>query len=455
MQSNDKDDIGKNAEEFVANTCSKMFLPDFVVKNPKFKKRNSVENEMADVLVLFQDHVIGFQVKAKREVKKASEKSDTDIKRIYKRIGDGIGQLSSIKSALDAHESVSVKNSAGIDFDLKSEQVHKIVGVVIIDLAGEEKFPENEQSDILGVFTYHDGIPVHIFMRNDFELIALELDTIPDFLTYLDIREQLYDREILIPWVSERDYLALYKMRPDMIQGALNGEVDSVAISEGHWDSYIQSNKSQERDKSNKNSYVVDEIIKEFRASIGYAGPVVDGRNDSVPGTTEGYLATINQLASLTRIERRACGDYFIPCLRRADKSGHAHTLYLIPEKNKGVLFLSTTKSREQRVEVLRSLCAMAYCRFNLSEVIGIATENMTTTGRSHDFAYIKDVDFENRAELIDAASKTFGNMRHIRHSEYGGDALIKAARGTGKAKIGRNDRCPCGSGKKYKKCCL
>ena len=67
----DQGDIGKKAEELVSHICSKMFLPDFVVNNPKFKKRNRVENEMADVLVLFQDFLIGFQVKAKYELKKS------------------------------------------------------------------------------------------------------------------------------------------------------------------------------------------------------------------------------------------------------------------------------------------------------------------------------------------------------------------------------------------------
>lgn len=31
----------------------------------------------------------------------------------------------------------------------------------------------------------------------------------------------------------------------------------------------------------------------------------------------------------------------------------------------------------------------------------------------------------------------------------------LPAERFTGNKKIGRNDPCPCGSGKKYKKCCL
>jgi uncharacterized protein YecA (UPF0149 family) len=40
-------------------------------------------------------------------------------------------------------------------------------------------------------------------------------------------------------------------------------------------------------------------------------------------------------------------------------------------------------------------------------------------------------------------------------------DAFLRSQRGEVEsidriaAKIGRNDRCPCGSGKKYKKCCL
>ena len=31
----------------------------------------------------------------------------------------------------------------------------------------------------------------------------------------------------------------------------------------------------------------------------------------------------------------------------------------------------------------------------------------------------------------------------------------VASRSGTGGAKVGRNEGCPCGSGKKYKKCCL
>ena len=39
------------------------------------------------------------------------------------------------------------------------------------------------------------------------------------------------------------------------------------------------------------------------------------------------------------------------------------------------------------------------------------------------------------------------------RESQGGVDAAVKTVRRTTE-KVGRNDPCPCGSGKKYKKCC-
>lgn len=455
----EKVDIGKQAEELVHRICEKMFLPDFVIRNPKFKTGGGIENEIADTLVLFKDTLIGFQVKAKKEVKKASEKNDTDIKRIYRRITSGIKQLGSIKSALDTNEAVDVTNSMGTKIQLDSSKVNKIVGVVIIDLVGEEQFPENEQSEILGGFSYRGNMPVHIFMRSDIELVAPELDTLPDFLEYLKVREQLYAREILIPYTSERDLLALYKMHPNMIQSALNGEPDVLAIGEGLWESYVTKYSIQrhQRDIDNSPSYFIDKIISEVHKSIGFTGFIPDRslRNDIAQGTVDNYFAAIGELASLTRLERRACGENLIPCLKRADKNGYAYSLYFMREKNKAILMMSSTKSRQQRSQELYSIAAMAYCKFGLQEFIGIATENYSVLTRSYDFVLMKGVSFENERELTEGGKKLFGNIRQVRHSEYAGHTVIKSAQGSKNTKIGRNEPCPCGSEKKYKKCCL
>ncbi|MBX9837795.1 MAG: SEC-C domain-containing protein [Silvanigrellaceae bacterium] len=44
------------------------------------------------------------------------------------------------------------------------------------------------------------------------------------------------------------------------------------------------------------------------------------------------------------------------------------------------------------------------------------------------------------------------GSLKHLLHSKLN---LLGTGIKQKKEKIGRNDRCPCGSGLKYKKCCL
>jgi len=50
---------------------------------------------------------------------------------------------------------------------------------------------------------------------------------------------------------------------------------------------------------------------------------------------------------------------------------------------------------------------------------------------------------------------KTKGNMSDLAAALAGARATAKPDPGSKKVKVGRNDSCPCGSGKKYKKCCL
>ena len=51
------------------------------------------------------------------------------------------------------------------------------------------------------------------------------------------------------------------------------------------------------------------------------------------------------------------------------------------------------------------------------------------------------------RDDAMDALKKTRGEPGNL-------TALLREA-AKGRTKVGRNDPCPCGSGKKYKKCCL
>ncbi|MBT8419408.1 MAG: SEC-C domain-containing protein, partial [Gammaproteobacteria bacterium] len=63
------------------------------------------------------------------------------------------------------------------------------------------------------------------------------------------------------------------------------------------------------------------------------------------------------------------------------------------------------------------------------------------------------DYAWEHNGEM-DALTK---NMAKSGETAKPGDLrkLLKASTSSSRNKIGRNEPCPCGSGKKYKKCCL
>lgn len=417
---------GAKAEDIVHQICEKIFMSDFVIPNPKFTKKSGVENEIADALILLNNNLLSFQVKSKKEIKKLSDKTDVDIGRIHKRIAEGISQLSSVKKALDAHEQLRVKNKVGIEIELNTKTVEKVTGIVILDLIGEELLPENERTEILGGFSWNNEIPVHIFMRSDLELIASEIDTPADFMSYLDMREKLYSKQILFPTVSERDYLGLYKLNPNIFTDAIAKKIDGFAISEGHWDEYVvnRADLREQRSKLNHSSYFVDKIISEIHTSIGFTDSKLEEnvlRNDIQQGTVANYFAVINELASLNRLERRTVGEMLLHCLTQAEKSGHSHALYTIPDKDKGVLILSTIKDRPSRVIGLQNLASMAYCRFGFNEIVGVATETLSADSRSYDFIAFKGVEFENKDELIQASHGCFKEGKSISTNEFTG----------------------------------
>jgi uncharacterized protein YecA (UPF0149 family) len=65
----------------------------------------------------------------------------------------------------------------------------------------------------------------------------------------------------------------------------------------------------------------------------------------------------------------------------------------------------------------------------------------------------LNDPDDEDRIEDEEAwKAKAREDLGGLAHEAY---MKLRPARPRATAKIGRNDPCPCGSGRKYKKCCL
>jgi predicted nicotinamide N-methyase len=414
-------DRGDEAEDLVEQICHKMFLEDFTVRNPKFLK-SGAEKEAADFLVPFGNTLLAFQVKSKTETKSAFEKEEKDFNRIENKISLGVDQLKTIKRALRSGHLKTITNGAGITLPFEGNRNTNLIGLVILELFGEEQFGDDERTAIYNGYIYRNDIPTHIFTRQVFDTISSEIDTIPDLISYLTARQEFYEKEALSPATHELDFLTLFKTQPEAIEKVLKGKLDLVVITDDLWKGYRNEHIDliSERDSRNRPSLLIDEVIKWLHTSIGYNPGTNDptGRSESSEGTVEKYYATIFELAAIPRLLRRMVGTKFLEKLVKADKVGDGHSVVQI-SSDTGVLVLATDRLREERTRGMYNLAAVAYCGLNLKKIIVIATEPLTVKQRSYDVMVLSDVIFENHDELASKLTEMFGPMKHGTITEY------------------------------------
>jgi hypothetical protein len=424
IQSEPAKDRGKEVEALVEKICTKMFLPDLTIANPKFKKGGKLEKEIADIIIPYRDCLFCFQIKSKTELKPISEKTETDIERIRRRIEDGIGQLKTLRACLKGKLITELKNHRGITLPFDCDSFKKIYGVVILELLGEEKFPEEERTSILSGFDVLDGMPVHIFKLDVFNVISTEIDTIPDFLEYLEVRELLISNGKLNPFTEELDFLAIYKTKQDIIEQLRKGEITHLFIEEGLWKHHVENRKQiiADRNLANEPSYLWDEMMKSLHTSIGFTPqfPAPDSRNDFEQGTAANYYASLLEFSAMRRIERRAAGIKFLEVLARADRKGLAYGFCGVGNGDGvNVVMLSSNKPRQERADFLMKLCITFYCGLGLRKILGIATEPGSYTQRSHDIMCLEDVEIEN-AEEIRRKFQESAKPNRVTFKEYG-----------------------------------
>jgi hypothetical protein len=440
-------------ENIVHKICEKMFLSDFVVSNPKFQKvkvSSIVEHEIADTLVLFKDTLIGFQVKSKDFSNNSKKDALVIINRIKKTITEGVSQLGSIRSAFRSKKVLYVNNRVGIQVELNPNLIKQVIGVVIIDLIHEKHLDNDSKNKISTDFLYNKDIPTHIFSRSDLEFLASELDTVPDFIRYLNTREKIYCNKLLPEGITEKDFLAYYKLNPSGVELAIHNNQPIPSI-EGFWNQYLTDyhEKIIERNISNGPSYLIDKIITFIHKSIGADQSIKDLLEDNHhENTKNSYFSAITELASSDRVSRRGYGQVLIEKMKKADsQTNGSYSLSLNKEEKTGLIFLASSRPRKERYHFLQRLATAAYCRFKLEKVIALATEPASADEHYFDIIRYQNNDFENPEKLSDLGKKLFRNIKIQTTFEYRNQIKIKR-------KFPRNQKCPCGSGSKYKNCC-
>jgi hypothetical protein len=413
---------GEESEDLLEILCKGMFFSDFIVRNPTYKKPKGKEIEIADLLVPLGEELLAIQVKSRYEPEPASERDDIEFKRITKTIESGVSQVKTIKRAIQHGWIKKLKTVRGLEIEVDPDSIRSVIGIVIVDLVGEELYPRSERTQLYASYTESEEIPIHVFLADEFLTISRELDTLADFLRFLKKIRELYKRGLFVIPPDTLDFLAFYKMDPNKVDNILESGTN-LFLEEGIWESYLldHADSIARRDELNKPSYLIDAVIDYLHTSVGYdvTPEWIKDRGQHGQGTVASYLEIARELATIPRINRRILGERFMRCLKDSMIKGQAFSIVVSEDDKTGYLILAQSGDRSKRQEFLYSLVAMAYCYLGLKKIIAIGTEPLHGEGRSYDVYVLANVEFENAEELSEQAIEFFGQPYKHTGTEY------------------------------------
>lgn len=390
------------------------------------------QREVADLLLFHKDELIVFQVKTRRLPGRLASASKHELGRITARISRAVRQVKTIKRAIDNNGLAEVENLRGIKLPFDGA-AKLLTGIVVFDVFDARGLTEGENLSIAGGLDRVREIPVHIFSASDFEIIVRELDTIPDLLMYLRVREQLMQRQILVPSTRELDLLGVFLTRYSAIRDCMDGELHGLAIEEGYWEE-IHSHHADafaRRDERRRPSQVVDVLISRLHTLIGYEFAVeieaTEGASlpedvSRLPGGVEEYQEIACDLNDLCREERIELGGRMYEKAIKAGRDGYGYGLYQ-PKDKTPILFLSMSGPRHVRLERLRFLTAHAYVLLGVTRILGVATSSSVERTGGEEFALLEHVRFENETEMRTRAAKLFRRMPPIHRDQWGNES--------------------------------
>ncbi len=318
---------------------------------------------------------------------------------------------------------------------------------------------------------------VHVFDEVTLPLLLTELDTAPEFVKYLCEKEALLSCGKAVAIAGEEHLLGAYLHRGrdhrDFLEFTQSEGADRLIIN-NYWEQVSASSEYIGKKQVDAASYPWDALIQIMSRHV-LAGTLASSSAESIADNE----SMLRILAGESRFHRRILVESLrsrwqdAPVDRlsfRAMRSpSHENTHYVfafvpnLPDLEQDY--------REYRREILMQYCLVFACRrTDNGTVVGIATEPGEVGARTFDLGYVKldgivDADLTAEIERIQAAygfcNDAATTVHHWRAHEFPrrpatlhGSAPPKVSQFY-KAGVGRNEPCPCGSGKKFKKCCL
>ena len=476
-------------ERLLAQLCDRTFLKLWSYPNPY----RDDGDELCDLIVVFENEELIFVDRENRQF----DSNPQDINLAWKRWRRAVidKQVSSVHGAeryirmgrpiyLDPKQAQPFP----IPINLENVRIHKIVVAHGVREACKKSSPSNVSGSLAISYETKDTAsvdqpffveidrenPVHILDTENLDIALNELDTIFDFTAYLDAKYEAIKRHNVLTYCGEEDVIAHYFINFDNSRkchmiGSFD-DFDNVHIGEGEWADFEKGKPYARRKEANKTSYLWDRLLQ-MTSNNALKG--------ALGGNSQPFLgkSAIHFMAREPRFSRRGLSDHMLKSIRDFPDNDEpfVRSVSLMPSFYQGTRYVflqwkatdptrSTENLREVRQAMLEIACAAAKLKFpEIQRVIGIATNAPKFAGKtnSEDMLLMEFDEWtpEQKAHYKEANKELrffeTPQMQLTKQTVSEFPSVPKAKPTSPKrVKVGRNDPCVCGSGRKSKKCC-
>ncbi len=453
--------------------------------------KNKQGKELCDLLIVFGKKIIIFSDKGGKEFKEG-----VDVKVAWgrwlretisssKQLYGAESWLKKYPSRLFLDKECKKKFPLNIEDDIEiflvtvtknsAKAAEKYFSKKIIGSSGTliQVYPFSKDECLNNPFIISDLNPnknfVHILDEITLELLLSRLDTIHDFISYLKVKEKSIRSGYLHLVAGEEELLAHYfnnmnnNLVGDIPKPTGEHEGSLITISEGLWAEFEGSE--------------IDVILNEFKEKSKYWDELISNFSNHILSATVGlgmelsidvHERAVKYLASENRVSRGVLCEAFEDKLNSVPEESrsarlafsplHKDFLYVflfVPRDFSGISDNEYRKSRKVLMEAY-SLVAK-HQNPKAKHVIVIATETKNAEKRSEDI-YSAEYKQGLTDEEKDIAKKLMVEDNILNHTKKLNSKNISHPSRpyiNMQPKVGRNDICLCGSGKKYKHCCL
>lgn len=476
-------------ERLLAEFCERSFLKLWSYPNP----HKDDGHELCDLLAVFGDTVFIF-FDRENELPEIPDKDPKILWDRWKRnvidrqVRTAHGAERYILSGRPIFLDAKREKPLPVPFDKDKAIIHKIIVAHGAKEACERASPQNVYGSLAITYTETEGgpthpfhieidrhNPVHVLDSHNMPIVLRELDTVSDFSAYLDEKVRAAAAFDCLSYCGEEDLLAHYLVNFDAAtkrhvigpKGKHGSTVNGVMIGEGEWRDFVQTGVYKNTKNEDRISYFWDQLIQ--RTCQNSLEGTLDGNSNIASGESAIY-----EMVKEPRFMRRGLSEKMLTTVGRFPNTGSfTRQVTLLPSFEPNVCYVllqlrvpeelrAAADFREKRQTLLEIACGAAKNKFpNMVKVIGIGIEapKFSDGTVAEDFILMPCDDWpEERKTYYEELNREwnfFGTpaMRQFKDRVTQFVQPPHSREIAKSVKIGRNDPCPCGSGKKSKKC--